>query len=189
LVRDLGNWLLAQLPWTSDSLEEAVARGRDQEFYEFYLQSDLQWELFPEARDLGFRRVPYSFETGVEWDGTFVPQGAVRSPDGLILAEYDLGQSVEFEAELPDVSEVEDGWKVSEPNFLGHIIVRGQVQMIVRLAVLFEYPGGLAVDQLSWRRIDGPAPGAAPLDPIPGQLSLFGSDQTNEATAPSDDRS
>jgi hypothetical protein len=37
LVRDLGGWLLAQLPWRSANLGEAVAVSRDQEFWEFYI--------------------------------------------------------------------------------------------------------------------------------------------------------
>src|SRR5262249_54391515 len=62
LVRDLGKWLLDQLPWTSDSLAAAVARGRDEEFYQFLLQSDLQQYLIPEPKDLGFSQSPYSVE-------------------------------------------------------------------------------------------------------------------------------
>jgi len=179
LVRDLGKWLLAQLPWASGSLEDAVARARDQEFYEFFLQSDLDGELVPEAKDLGFRRAPYFVEvTGVQWGGLFAPLGGVRGPEDLIVAEYDIDQLVDFEAELPEGSEVEDGWEASEPDFSGRIAVRGQVRMIVRLAVLFGDEFGLAVDQVSWRRGDGSGPGAVPLEPIPGQLSLFGSGQS-----------
>lgn len=178
LVTDLGKWLLAHLPWTSTSLKDAVAYGRDQEFYEFYLQSDLQSDLIPEAQDLGLRRAPYSFEiTDIRWGGLFAPLGAVRSPDGLILTEYELDQDVDFEAELPEGTEVEDGWEVSKPNYLGHINVRGQVQMIVRLAVLFDDDYGLSVEELSWRRSDGSGPGAVPFGPIPGQLPLFESDE------------
>jgi hypothetical protein len=179
LVRDLGKWLLAQLPWTTASLKDAVAYGRDQQFYEFYLQSDLQSDLIPEAQDLGLRRAPYSLEiTDIRWGGLFAPLGAVRSPDGLILAEYDLDQDVDFEAELPEATEVEDGWEVSSPNYLGHIGVRGQVRMIVRLAVLFDDEFGLSVEELSWRRSDGSGPGAVAAGSIPGQLSLFESEET-----------
>ena len=180
LVRDLGKWLLAQLPWTSGSLEEAVVRGCDEEFYEFFLQSDLEGELVPEAKDLGFRRAPYSVEiTGVQWGGLFAPLGAVRGPEGLIVAEYDISQLVDFEAELPEGSEVEDGWEASEPDFSGRIAVRGQVRMIVRLAVLFGDEFGLTIDQVSWRRFDGSGPGAGPVKSIPGQLSLFDSEQSD----------
>lgn len=177
LVRDLGTWLLAQLPWTSGSLEEAVALGHDQQFYEFLLQSGLAEEMVPDATNLGFRRAPYSVEiTNVQWGGSFIPLGGVRAPDGLIVTEYEIDQLVDFEAELPEGSEVEDGWETSEPDFSGRIAVRGQVRMVVRLAVLFETEFGLTVDQVSWRRGDGSGPGTAPLQPIPGQLSLFDSD-------------
>jgi hypothetical protein len=176
LVRNLGRWLLTQLPWTSESLEEAVARSRDQQFWELYLQSDLQGELVPEAKDLGFRRAPYSVEiTEVTWGGMFAPLGAVKSPDGLILAEYDLNQLVDFEAELPEGSEIEEGWEASEPDYLGRIAVRGQIPMVVRLGVLFEDDFVMGIEKLSWRRSDGSGPGAVPLEPIPGQLSLFDS--------------
>ncbi len=174
LVRDLGRWLLDQLPWTSDSLEDAVARSRDQEFYDYYLQSDLQNDLVPNPQDLGFRRSPYSVEiTDVQWGGSFDPLGAIKAPDGLILAEYDLDQVVDFEAELPEGSEVEDGWEATGPDFSGRIAIRGQVRMVVRLAVLFGDEFGLSVDQLAWRRSDGSEPGAVPVEPNPDQLSLF----------------
>lgn len=178
LVRDLGKWLLAQLPWTSDSLKDAVAHSRDEKFFDYFTQSDLQADLIPDVQDLGFRRAPYSVEiTGVEWGGLFEPLGAVGGPDGLVLAEYDLDELVDFEAELPEGSEVEDGWETSEPDFSGRIAVRGQVRLIVRLAVLFDSDGDLSVDQLSWRRSGGSGPGVMPLGPIPGQLSLFDSEQ------------
>lgn len=180
LVRDLGKWLLVQLPWTSENLQEAVARGRDEEFYEFLLQSDLTQDLVPEVNVLGFRRHPYSAEiTGVQWGGMFTSLGGVRAPDGLIVAEYEIDQLVDFEAELPEGSEIEDGWEASEPDFLGRVTIQGQVRLIVRLAVLFEHEFGLSVDQVSWRRADGSGPGAMPLGSMFGQLSLFSSEQSD----------
>jgi hypothetical protein len=183
LIRDLGKWLIVQLPWSSDSLEEAVARGHDDEFYNFFLQSGIAGELAPEAKDLGFLRPFYSLDiTGVEWGGMFLPLGGAKTSDGLIIAEYDIDQLVDFEADLPEVSEVEEGWEVSQPDFSGRISVRGQIRMIVRLAVLFADEFGLSVDEVAWRRADGSGPGTSRIEEIPGQLSLFDSGRTDDSS-------
>jgi hypothetical protein len=89
------------------------------------------------------------------------------------LAEYDLNQIVEFQAELSEGSELEENWLASEPDYSGRITVRGQIAMVVRLAVLFDDNFGMSIEQLSWRRRDGSGPGAAPAEPMPGQLSIF----------------
>lgn len=58
LVTDFAGWLIAELPWKSEDLASAVERSRDDEFYNFYLQSDLRDELVPsvEAWASGARR-------------------------------------------------------------------------------------------------------------------------------------
>lgn len=58
LVRDFGSWLLGRLPWSVANLDDAVAHSRDAEFFEWFLQSDFQAELEPDAQDLGFYRFP-----------------------------------------------------------------------------------------------------------------------------------
>jgi hypothetical protein len=178
LVRDFGSWLLAQLPWSVTDLDDAVAHSRDAEFAEWFLQSDFQTELSPDAEDLGFPRAPYSVEIiEVDWDGSLETVGSKISPDGVVLVEYDIGEVVDFEAELAEGTPVEDNWEFLPPTFPGRVTVRGRVSMTMRVGVLFA-DNGWSVDQLSWRRVDGNGPGASTFGVDPNQMRLFSDEQT-----------
>lgn len=177
LVTDLASWLLAELPWDTEDTLSAVAASRDDEFYAYYLQSDLQEILVPDVGDLGLRTVPHNFNiTEVAWGGSFSSVEALTGPDRVSVVTYDLDQNVEFEAEFPEGSQVDGSWKITGPDALGRLRVAGELHMIVRLIVLFGTQSGFTVDQVSWRRADG-ATGIelTHTAPDPDQLPLFGS--------------
>jgi hypothetical protein len=172
------------LPWKADDLRSAVAQSRDEEFYNYYLQSDLQDELVPTVEDLGFRWPPYSCAISeIRWDGYFDSVSASSGPDGLTLVEYELDQVVGFTADFPEGVEPEPDWEVSEADVFRRVHVTGEVRMIVRIAVLLGDEAGFSVDQLSWRRADGAGPGASTYRPEhdPNQLSLL--DSANDPSA------
>lgn len=176
LVRDFGPWLLQQLPWVADSLESAVAMGRNDMFYDYFLHSDLDAYLSPAVEDLGFRWCPYACEiVESQWGGSFTPLDSRTGPGGLALVEYDINQLVTFDAEFPEGVEPEPGWTVSEPDLLRRVQVTGEVEMIVRVAVLFGGEFGFSVDELSWRRTGRTGPGKSVLGGTnhPDQLSLL----------------
>lgn len=173
LVRDLGRWLLTQLPWSASDLESAVIRSRDEEFSHWFLHSDFQEELSPDAEDLGFHRPPHSLTiVEVDWDGSLKRVDAKTSPDGAHLVEYDIGEDVEFEAEFTEGVAVEDDWEIVWHTVPGRLAVRGRLSMAMRVGVLFDHEGW-SVDQLSWRRRDGVGPGAAVVVDDPDQLPLL----------------
>ena len=175
LVRNLADWLIDQLPWVSDDLAAAVERSRVSQFYDYYLQSDLQEYLVPEAESLGFQAAPLRFEVlDVHWGGDLVPKGsASSSPDGLVLVEYELDQLVEFEAEFRAGAPVDEGWHVSAPDALGYVRASGETMMIVRIGVLYGGDFEFSVDQLSWRRADGIGPGSGKFHVPQEQTPLF----------------
>ena len=152
LVSDFNRWLLSQLPWQSvGDLSTAVAYSRQSEFYDYYVNSDFQSDLVPSAEDLGFSAEPYHFEiVDVGWEGQFTAvDGGNAIGDGLTLVEYDIGQAVEFTAELPAGVELDPNWDVSETDALGRVLVQGVVYVNLRVAVLF---GGdhITIEELSW---------------------------------------
>lgn len=178
LVRDFGAWLTAQLPWGSvPDLSAAVQYSRTSEFYGWYLQSDFQDGLAPTVEELGIRAAPYSLEiVDVVWDGDFIPlDGTATDNEGLALVEYDLGQTVAFEAEFPAGIEIAPDWRSSEPDPWGRVRVEGSIEMFLRVAVLYGGEYGFSVDELSWRRRDGSGLGSAARgdEPDPNQPTLF----------------
>jgi hypothetical protein len=166
LVQNLSAWLLSTLP-QGISLIDAVQEARDQEFADYYFQSDMQTELFPSAADIGFSHGPIKFEPDeCEWGGGFSKVSAVSVGEGSIVAEYDVDQVVSFLATLPDNARIEPGWEVKS-RIGDEITVRGRTEMVVRLGVLFDADMSFVIDELSWRRADGTSPGleAGYLDP------------------------
>jgi hypothetical protein len=174
LVTDFGSWLLGHLPWSAANLDDAVAHSRDAEFIDWFLQSDFQAELAPEAQDLGFYRSPYSVEIiEVDWDGSIENVESKVGPDGnAVLVAYDIGEIIKFEAELAEGTSIEDEWQVLPPTFPGRVTVHGQLHMVVRLGVLFD-DAMWSLDQLSWRRADGKGPGPSVVEVDPNQMQLF----------------
>lgn len=161
LVRDLTSWLLSNLPWRATSVQEAVGRAQDEEFFDFLAQSDIQTELVPEAADIGFDRAPFHLEVDDgEWTGWASRAGTRLSPEGLLLVEYDVGEDFHFTAELPDGARVEDDWQVNW-SAGGRQQVEGDVGLVARMAVLFDADMGLSVEELAWRRADGRPPGSS----------------------------
>lgn len=176
LVRDFGSWLVSALPWSVDDLRSAVAKSRDETFYTYYLQSDLQDQLMPKVETLGFRWPPYSCTISeVRWGGGFDSVKSSSGPEDLTLVEYELDQVVQFTADFPQGIELEQAWEVFETYADGRVLVTGEVPMIVRIAVLFGDEWGFSVDQLSWQRADGTGSGSPAYHPIqdPNQLSLL----------------
>ncbi|TGB45478.1 PIN domain-containing protein [Mycolicibacterium peregrinum] len=175
LVRDFGAWLLSQLPWQAESLKSAVATARINRFYDYFVNSDFQAGLEPQFEDLGFGWPVHEFELiECDWTGLLQAVNTRTSPDGLTLVEYDIGQSITFEAVVDNGTDVEPAWYVSDPDILNRVRVEGEVDMIVRLAVLYGDEFGFSVDELSWRRTDRSGLGA----PLywahnPDQLSLL----------------
>lgn len=159
LAAELGEWLLSRLPWTSAGLADAVSRSRDEQFHEWYLQSDFQDGLVPDPGDLGLPAAPYSLDVlSVEWDGGLDRAGERDAGAGVAVVEYDIGQTVEFLAEMPAGTPGEDGWDVRPSHLPGRVMMSGEVSMTVRVGVLFDtdYWG---IDELAWRRADGTGPG------------------------------
>ena len=172
LVQDLSVWLLSTLP-TGSTIVEAVQESRDEDFSNYYFQSDIQSDLFPSAGDIGFTHRPIKFEAEEsEWGGDVRRVSAVSAGAGSIVAEYDINQVVSFRAILPNNAAIEAGWEV-ESSIRDEVTVVGQVDMLVRMGVLFDADMSFVIDDLSWRRADGSAPGpdVAPEDPT--VVSLF----------------
>ena len=181
-MRDFGAWLLAQVPWEAESLESAVATAQTQHFYHYFLHSDFQSDLEPEFKDLGFRWPVHEFElVETDWTGLFEVVDTRTSPDGLSLIEYDIGQTVTFHAVVDNQTNVEPAWYVSDPDILNRVQVEGEVDMVLRVAVLFGDEFGFSVDELSWRRADMSGPGPSLYwAHNPNQLSLLDSSALND---------
>lgn len=173
LIHNPRSWLPTLLPWKTSDLREALAMSRHEAFYKYFLESDIQSDFYPPAEAFGFSRAPYAFEaTGIEWGGSFDPVSSAEGPGGEIFTEYDIDEVVNFEAELPEGSHVEEGWDVRGPEYGGRIVVSGEVNLTVRVAVLFGKNLDFSVEELSWRR-PGIAAGQAVLPHDPSQASLF----------------
>lgn len=173
LVTELVPWLLAQLPWAAADIRSAISLARDQDFFDYFVQSDIQDDFVPDATDIGFDRAPFRFDIeSVEWDGGSVSLGSRIGPDGVVLSEYDFDELVTFEAELPDHCRLEDGWTIIDSS-RGAVTVAGEVKLTLRLAVLFDEGLTFSVEQLSWRRRDGLPGGPSVLEPDPTSIPLF----------------
>lgn len=173
LVDDFGAWLLDRLPWKATALIDAVAKSRDEQFAQWFMASDFQDELVPEAEDLALPGPVYAVEVhDVEWDGYLQRVGERDADGGLVVVEYDIGQTVGFDAELAHEAAVDPVWEVEPAHLPGRVLVRGVVDMVVRTAVLYEtdYWG---IEEVAWRRADGQGPGAGSADPDPRQAGLF----------------
>lgn len=79
--------------------------------------------------------------------------------DGASIAEYDIGEIVEFVAELSDRSRIEPGWDTERASSAGRLLVKGQVNLVLRVGVFFENDSTFSFEDLSWRRADGVPPG------------------------------
>lgn len=157
LVRHFGTWLLERVPWQVESLKSAVAASMSERCFEYFLQSELQGDLTPDVEDLGFHWAPYTCEI-IEsiWGGQFSPVETRTGPDGLAVVEFDIDQSVKFEALFDQGMLVpEANWQVDEPDILGRVRVEGDVDLIVRITVVFGDDFGFSIDELTWRRTDG----------------------------------
>ena len=92
--------------------------------------------------------------------------GERSTEDGLVVVEYDIGQTVEFDIELPAGAPVDPAWSRSRRTCRNGVLAGGSVDMIVRVAVLFDAEHW-SVEEVAWRRADGrrPVPGLAVMDP------------------------
>lgn len=171
LVPDFGSWLITKLPWRDElDLPKAVDRSRDEEFGQFVQQSDFSSNVEPDAASLGFL-APTRVEILEVSPSYWVERVSSReSGDGLVLVEYDIGETVTFEAELRDGEPLDASWTVEASPITGRLEVSGEMEMVLRVGVLFDHDGW-SVDELSWRRDEA-------LDPnrpaqITGQVELF----------------
>lgn len=175
LAPDLKVWLLRELPWKASSVKEAVLLARDEVFERYYFESDLEDELWPDAEAIGFDRPPIAFEPTevqtAEWRGRVAAEAV---DENLVLAQYDIEQTVTFAAILPSGSKTDSGWRVLER--FGRLEVSGEVELVVRVAVLFDPEQGMNIEGVSWRRLDGqgPGPGVPKRDPDIPLFSLAG---------------
>lgn len=172
LADDFGAWLLGRLPWKASALEDAVDKSRDEQFAEWFMASDFQTDLMPAAEDLSLPAPAYALDVhAVEWDGYLQRVGERDAKDGVVVVEYDIGQTVEFTAELPMGAPVDPVWDSQPTHLPGRVLARGAVDMVVRVAVLFDadYWG---IEELAWRRANGqgPGPGLAVTDPRQREL-------------------
>lgn len=173
LVRDFATWLLCRLPWKAEQLSEAVVRSRTEEFTEWFLASDFQSDLEPTLEDLGFKDAPLDLEIiQVFWDGLLERVGEREASEVLGLIEFDIGQTVEFEANFPSRADVRSLGDVAPGKWPGTVGVEGKVDMIVRVGVLYDtdYWG---VEELAWRRADGAGRGLGIRAHDPNQSALF----------------
>lgn len=160
LVRDLAPWLLSHLPWGAETIAEAVILARDEAFVTYFLESDLQDELSPDAEAVGFDTAPYFFRVAeVDWDGSCDRVSTRPVSDGASIAEYDIGEIVEFVAEVSDRSRIEPGWDTERASSAGRLVVKGRVNLVLRVGVFFENDSTFSFEDLSWRRADGVPPG------------------------------
>jgi hypothetical protein len=176
LVRDFPSWLVSEVPWQVDDLRSAIAQGRDEQFWEHFVYSDFQSDIYPDIDDLGFKWTPYHCEIiDVEWGGLFEVIRRSDAPDGTSLVEYAVDYNVEFEAEFPEAFEPEPGWTIELTKIHRAVRANGSIRLIIRIAVLFGGEFGFSVEQLSWRRADGDGPGFPVYRPEldPNQLSIF----------------
>lgn len=172
LVQDLSTWLLSSLP-KEQTLVGAVQIERDQEFADFYLQSDIQSEIDPDAADIGFVTRPIRFEVeAVEWGGDIRRVSTSSAGEGTFVSEYDVDQVVTFEATFREPLEIEPDWEIRS-QIGDEITVAGEVEMVARLAVLFDSNLTFAIEELSWRRSDGTPPGLPMGAADPSSLRLF----------------
>ncbi|MFB7844086.1 PIN domain-containing protein [Microbacterium sp. NPDC056052] len=169
LVRELAPWLLGHLPWESVSTDDALLNARDDVFRTYFLESDFQEQLTPDAEAIGFDRAPYRFEVdGVEWSGRLDRVSARRTDGGANFIQYDIGEMVEFTALLPEGSRIESTWGISPAPYPAQVRVQGSADLTLRVGVLFDADASFALDDLSWRRTDGSATGPAVQSHDPG---------------------
>lgn len=166
LVSNFGQWLIKELPWHKIAdLESAIQQAASSQFVDYYLHSDFQEDLAPDIQALGFSAPPYSVVIDeVQWDGSLTNLGGSTDQGDGGLLEFELGQEVSFYGVFPVEIQAEEGWSVSEPDLLHRVEVEGVVDMTLRVAVLFGGEFGLVVDELSWLRADGTAPGPSTRD-------------------------
>ncbi|WP_127792578.1 PIN domain-containing protein [Agromyces sp. LHK192] len=163
LTRDLASWLLGALPWRATTIKEAVLLARDEAFERYYYESDLQDQLWPDIEAFGFDRPPIEVE--IEDVETELWRGRVEADSidqELVVAQYDIGQRVRFSAVLPLGTRTDPDWDVSDDY--GRIQVRGDLGLVLRVAVLFDADDGMSIESLSWRRSDGRGPGHGLMD-------------------------
>lgn len=173
LVRDLAPWLLNHLPWENVSTNDALLKARDDTFRSYFLKSDFQDQIAPDAEAIGFDRAPYHFEIDdIQWNGGLDRVSVRRTEDGVNFIQYDIGEVVEFTALLPDGSRLEPHWKASPAPYPAQILVHGSVDLTLRVGVLFEAGTSFAFDDFSWRRTDGTGSGASVQAHDPG-AALF----------------
>ena len=173
LVDDIVPLLLESLP-DGENIVEAVMREHDEELIQWYLASDVQDDLTPDAQDLGFSDRPLKFEaTESTWNGGFNRLSAITAGDASILAEYRVDQRISFSAILPEGSMVDQDWQVVEADLSGRLHIEGEVDMVILLGVLFDSEMSFSIEALEWRRADGTSRGlgVGPTDPT--SIALF----------------
>ena len=69
---------------------------------------------------------PFSLDVqDVDWDGYLQRVGERGTEDGLVVVEYDIGQTVEFDVELPAGAPVDPAWN-PQPRHVPERVLAGQ---------------------------------------------------------------
>ena len=69
---------------------------------------------------------PFSLDVqDVDWDGYLQEVSERGTEDGLVVVEYDIGQTVEFDVELPPGAPVDPAWN-PQPTHVPERVLAGQ---------------------------------------------------------------
>lgn len=173
IVSDLASWLLENLPWRAATIDDALAVSQDHALESYLLQSDLLWEVMPDASALELPGHVYSASiTDCQWESTLERVAAPRMYGDSTTVDYRLEAEVEYEAivarspRIPHELVVEDG---SDPFA---VQIRGTTRLELHLTVLFEPDGDFSVDQLWWSHAGYGVPLHEMPSEVPGQGSL-----------------
>jgi hypothetical protein len=173
LVRNLAMWLPTQLPWGDIDIKEAAARARDSQFISYLQDGYLMDELTPEIDELGLPNGTVKARIdATEWDGYFERANAQAGPGGSAWVTYDIGISVDVEADMPAAVAADDTWDTIRVDHTNTATVTGTIDLVITLGVFFEGDEE-SLESISYRRRDGEP--ARPLTDTtyPHQLPLF----------------
>lgn len=151
LVRDLGSWLVQQLPWESETLADAVAEASEAEFHKYLMESDALYDLVPPLYVLN---LPYGATNveleSVDWDTSLERISRRSGPGGSVIAEFDVGLTVFYRADVSGSATLIDFSATGNRSALPATHMRADTGVIARLTVLFDVDGQW-IDEISYR--------------------------------------
>jgi hypothetical protein len=156
LVKDLSTWLISELPWKATNMSEAVADANEHIFFAYLQSSDILEDLSPPLEILGVSTAASNVEIdSVEWDYSFERSTWKTGPGGTMLAEFDVGLSVSYHADIWPRAGSTNNWRSNTPIPTVRRIEDG-TQIIARFIVLFD-PDGLWTSEVKFRPVGAPA--------------------------------